>query len=155
MADASSVQRYFEDLAVGQEYRTGTVAVTADEAREFALRYDPQPFHVDPAAAAGSVFGGIIASGWLTAALTMRLMVLGEFGFGSGVIGLGIDTIKWPAPVRPGDTLAARMEILAARASESRPDFGVIKLRTTTVNQRGETVQVLVSNALVRRRPSA
>ena len=145
--------QYFEDLAVGRRYQGGEEEVTAEESLAFARRYDPQPFHVDPEAAAASVFGGIVASGWLTAALTMRLMVQGEFNFGPGVIGLGVDSLQWPAPVRPGDRLRVTLEVMALRASASRPDFGVVKLRTVTANQRGEPVQVMVSNALVRRRP--
>lgn len=144
---------YFEDLAVGKTYRNGTVPVTAEEVREFALRYDPQPFHTDENAARASVFGGLVASGWLTAALTMRLMVGSEFSFGSGVIGLGVDSLQWPRPVRPGDVLAVAVEVVAMRASQSKPGFGVVKIRTTTLNQRNEVVQVMVSNTLVRRKP--
>lgn len=143
---------FFEDLNVGQVHRTASIEVTADEVRAFAMRYDPQPFHTDPEAARESVFGGLVASGWMTAALTMRLMVTGEFGFGAGAIGLGVEMLQWPRPVRPGDTLTATVEVMAARASESKPAHGVVKLRTTTLNQRGETVQVMVSNVLFPRR---
>jgi acyl dehydratase len=143
---------HYEDLAVGRSFRTASIAVTAEEVAAFAARYDPQPFHLDPAAAKQSVFGGVVASGWMTAALTMRLMVQSEFSFGTGVVGLGVDTLKWPAPVRPGDTLTATIEVAAMRTSETKPGFGVVKLKTTTTNQRGETVQVMVSNVLVRRR---
>jgi len=145
---------YFEDLAVGAVFATPSVAVTAEEVRAFAARYDPQPFHLDEAAARASVFGGMVASGWMTAALTMRLMVQSEMRLGAGAVGLGIDALDWPRPVRPGDTLTARMEIEAVRPSETRPEFGVVKLRTTTRNQHGRRVQVLVSNILVRRRPA-
>jgi acyl dehydratase len=143
---------YYEDLALGRVYRTAAVDVTAEEIRTFAARYDPQPFHLDAAAAQESVFGGLVASGWLTAALTMRLMVQSEFRFGSGVVGLGVDTLKWPRPVRPGDRLTATIEITAMRVSASKPGFGVMKIKTTTANQREETVQVMVSNVLVRRK---
>lgn len=146
---------YFEDLAVGRIYRTASVEVAEEEAIAFALRYDPQPFHTDETAARGSVFGGLVASGWLTASLTMRLMVTGEFGFGSGVVGLGVDTLQWPKPVRPGDTLTATVEVVAARGSASKPTHGVVKLRTVTMNQHAEPVQVMVSNVLVQRREAA
>lgn len=143
---------YFEDLAAGARYRTGSVEVTAEEIVAFARRYDPQPFHLDAAAGEKSVFGGLIASGWLTAALTMRLMVHGEFTFGSGAIGLGIDSLRWPQPVRPGEVLSAEVEILGKRESHSRPAFGLVKMRTTTRNAAGQIVQAMVSNVLVPRR---
>lgn len=146
-------QLFFEDLAVGNVYRTGKVEVTAEEVRAFAARYDPQPFHLDEAAGRASVFGGLVASGWMTAGLTMRLMVTGEFGFGNGAVGLGVETLQWPRPVRPGDVLTAQVEVMAARASNSQPRHGIVKLRTTTINQAEETVQVMVSNVMVPRRP--
>lgn len=155
MTSAAKPELFFEDLAVGAAFGTPSVAVTAEEIRAFAERYDPQPFHLDEAAGRASVFGGLVASGWMTAALTMRLMVQSEMRLGAGAIGLGIDALDWPRPVRPGDTLTARMEIEAVRPSESRPEFGVVTLRTTTRNQHGRRVQVLVSNILVRRRPPA
>jgi acyl dehydratase len=128
------------------------VEVTAEEITSFAARYDPQVFHLDPEAAGQSVFGGLVASGWLTASLTMRLMVTSEFKFGRGVVGLGVDSLRWPAPVRPGDQLTAAVEIVAMRVSESKPKFGVVRIRTTTTNQHGTVVQTLVSNVLVERR---
>jgi acyl dehydratase len=146
-------QVYYEDLMIGRVYAAGSVDVTADEITRFASRYDPQPFHLDPAAAEKSVFGGLVASGWLTASLTMRLMVTSEFKFGAGVVGLGIDTLQWPRPVRPGDRLSATIEVTSLRASQSKPEHGVAKIRTMTTNQRGEIVQIMVSNILVPRRP--
>ncbi len=143
---------FYEDFAIGRVYRSASVDVTEEEIVQFASRYDPQPFHVDPVAAEKSVFGGLVASGWLTASLTMRLMVSSEIKFGTGVIGLGVDSVQWPLPVRPGDTLTATVEVTAMRTSESKPDFGLMKIRTTTANQRGETVQVMMSNVMVRRR---
>jgi len=140
---------HYEDLAVGRTYRTGAIEVTADDIRDFAARYDPQPFHLDAAAGERSVFGALVASGWLTAALTMRLMVTGEFTFGAGAIGLGVESLRWPAPVRAGDRLSATIEVLAMRLSESRPNFGVVKLQTKTTNQQGDVVQTMVSNVLV------
>jgi acyl dehydratase len=143
---------FYEDLTVGRVFVTASIEVTADEISRFASRYDPQPFHLDPIAAGQSVFGGLVASGWMTAALTMRLMVKSEFDFGSGVVGLGVDSLRWPRPVRAGDRLTAAIEVMATRASESKPGFGVVKLKTVTTNQRGEVVQTQVSNVLVPRR---
>lgn len=152
MADART-PIFFEDLTVGRTYRTDSVEVTAAEIASFAERYDPQPMHLDPVAARQSVFGGLVASGWMTAALTMRLMVLGEFHLGTGVVGLGVDTLQWPRPVRAGDRLTATVEVIAVRPSTSKPRFGLAKIRTTTANQNGEPVQVMVSNVLLPRRP--
>lgn len=145
----------FDDLVEGHVYRSATVAVTSEEIVAFATRYDPQPFHLDPVAAQRSVFGGLVASGWLTAALTMRLMVTSDFQLGGGAIGLGVESMVWPQPVRPGDVLNAEVEVLTKRASGSKPGFGIVKIRTTTRNQRGEAVQTMVSNILIRRRASS
>jgi acyl dehydratase len=143
---------YYEDLAIGRRFQTAAVEVTAADIAEFASRFDPQPFHLDEAAGRGSVFGGMVASGWLTGALTMRLMVQGEMKLAGGLIGLGIDSLQWPRAVRPGDRLTAATEVMEMRLSASKPDYGVVKLRTVTTNQAGETVQVLVANQLVLRR---
>ena len=143
---------YFEDLMVGSQHPCGDILVTDTEALAFAARYDPQPFHLDAEAGRRSVFGGLAASGWLTAALTMRLMVTGGLDLGDGAVGLGIDSLQWPRPVFPGDTLSVVVEALALRTSASRPTFGVAKFRTTTTNQRGEVVQLMTSNVLVPRR---
>ena len=143
---------YYDDLAVGRVFRTDSVEVTTEEIIEFARRYDPQVFHTDPVAAAETLFGGLVASGWLTAALTMRLMVLGEFHFGRGVVGLGVESLRWPKPVRPGDVLSATVEVAAMRVSESKPEHGIVRIATTTRNQHDEVVQTMVSNVLVRRR---
>lgn len=145
-------QMSYEDLVVGRVYTTGAIEVSREEAMAFATRYDPQPFHLDSAAAQQSVFGGIVASGWLTAALTMRLMVEGALGAGGGVVGLGIELLRWPLPVRPGDTLTAAVEVMAMRISESKPAWGVVKLRTVTTNQAGVMVQEMISNVLVPRK---
>lgn len=147
----TSGQMFYEDLSNGRTYRSAPIAVTLEEITTFAARYDPQPFHLDPEAGRESVFGGLVASGWLTASLTMRLMVKSEFRFGSGVIGLGVDSLRWPEPVRPGDTLTATVEVVAMRVSASQPEHGVVKIRTTTTNQRDDVVQVMISNVLVRR----
>ena len=152
MSISPAGQVYYEDLGIGRVYQTAAIEVTTEEITRFAARYDPQPFHLEEAAGRASLFGGLVASGWLTAALTMRLMVLGEFNFGSGVVGLGVETLQWPRPVRPGDVLSASIEVIGARTSASKPRHGIVKLKTTTNNQRGEPVQVMVSNVLVQRR---
>ena len=144
---------HYEDLAAGRIFRTGSVEVTAAQISAFAAQFDPQPFHMDPAAGEGSVFGGMVASGWLTGAITMRLMVDGEMRLAGGLVGLGIDQIQWPRAVRPGDRLTAATEVISMRPSASKPAYGVVKLRTTTTNQDGETVQVLVAHQLVLRQP--
>ena len=149
MADAL----HFEDLAPGQRYGSGKrIAVTADEVTGFASQYDPQPFHLDEEAGRTSVFGGLAASGWYTAALTMRLLVDSEFRPAGGIVGAGMDELRWPRPVHPGDELHIETEILEVRPSRSRPEQGLVKARTTTFNQRGEPVQVLVANLVMPRR---
>lgn len=125
--------------------------MTAREITEFAARFDPQPFHLDDAAARRTVFGGLVASGWHTAALTMRLLVDG-FPVAGGIIGLGMDELRWPAPLRPDDALHAEIEVLEARPSRSRPNSGLVKLRVTTRRQDGQAVQVTVPNLIVPRR---
>ncbi len=144
----------YEDLAVGRRFGTGEIAVTREEIVAFASRFDPQPFHLDAEAAGGSVFGGLVASGWLTGALTMKIMIEGELRLAGGHVGLGIDSIRWPRPVRPGDRLTAVTEVLEMRPSASRPGHGVVKFRTETLNQDRETVQVMVATQLVLRRPA-
>ena len=147
--------RFLEDFAPGQTYKSnGTVTVDADSIKAFAREYDPQPYHLDEAAAKDTLFKGLAASGWHTAALTMRLIVDGEMKPAGGVLGAGFDEFRWPKPVRPGDELRVESEILEVRPSKSRPDQGLIKVRTTTLNQKGEPVQVFVGNLIVPRRPA-
>jgi acyl dehydratase len=146
------VSRYLEDFAVGQKYATASLVVEAADIKAFAAQFDPQPFHLDEAAAAKTFFGGLAASGWHTAALTMRLLVDGEMQPAGGIIGAGFDEFRWPKPVRPGDTLRVESEILEVRESKSRPRQGLIKVRTTTLNQDGEAVQVFVGSLVVPRR---
>jgi len=143
---------YLEDLSVGQRFGSGTVRVSAEDIVRFAQDFDPQPFHLDPALAGQTLFGGLAASGWHTAALTMRLLVEGEFVPAGGFIGAGFDELAWPVPVRPGDELHVTSEILALRRSQSRPMQGVIKVRNLTINQNGETVQRAVGNLIVQAR---
>jgi acyl dehydratase len=144
---------YLEDLASGQIYRSGSLIVEADRVKAFAAEFDPQPFHLDEAAAAASLFGQLIASGWHTAALTMRLIVASDFKIAGGLIGMGVEEIRWPRPVRPGDTLSVESEVLEVRPSKSQPDRGVVKMRVTTRNQDGQPVMTQVTNLLVPRRP--
>lgn len=146
--------RYLEDLAVGQVFGSGSLTVTAEEIIAFAAQYDPQPFHLDDAAARQTMFGGLAASGWHTAALTMRLLVGGEFRPAGGIIGGGMDELRWPRPLCPGDTLRLETEVMEVRPSRSRPQQGLVKARTTTFNQHDEPVQVIVANLIVPRRPA-
>ena len=139
---------YLEDLAVGQIYRAGPRAVEAEEMLRFAREYDPQYFHTDPEAAKSSMFGGLIASGWLTAALTMRLLIEGGAPFADGVIGAGGE-LAWPRPVRPGDSLRIESEVLKITPSLSRPDRGNVICKTTTFNQNNEVVQTLTAKLIV------
>jgi len=143
---------YLEDFAPGQKYSTGTFRVTPEDIKEFAARFDPQPFHLDDEAARNSLFGGLAASGWHTAAITMKLLVEGELAPAGGIIGSGFDEFRWPRPVRPGDVLRVESEIVEVRVSKTRPRQGMIKVRTTTYNQDGEEVQVFVGNLVVARR---
>lgn len=144
---------YLEDIAVGHTFVTGSVTVTAEDIRTFARQFDPQPFHLDEVAAADSLFGGLAASGWHTAALTMRLLVAG-FPLAKGVIGAGGD-LAWPRPTRPGDTLTVHGEVLEVTPSRSRPDRGMLLVRNETRNQHGEPVQVFTVRIVVWRRPPA
>lgn len=145
---------HLDDLEPGQTWTTGSHTITADEVREFAARFDPQPFHLDDDAARRSLFAGLAASGWHTAAVTMRLQVEGGPPIAGGLIGAGAQ-IGWPRPTYPGDTLRATCEIMAVRPSRSRPDRGLVTMLTTTVNQRGEVVQTLTATLVVPRRPGA
>ena len=148
-------ERYLEDYAVGQTFGSGRMRVDKERIKAFAAEFDPQPFHLDEALAAGTIFRGLAASGWHTAALTMRLLVDGELKPAGGIVGTGFDEFRWPRPVRPGDELHVESEILEVRPSKSRPDQGLIKVRTTTLNQNNEAVQVQVGNLLVPRKAPA
>jgi acyl dehydratase len=141
--------RYLEDFSPGQKFGSGKLRVERERIKSFAAEFDPQPFHLDEQAAENSLFKGLAASGWHTAALTMRLLVESELKPAGGIIGAGFDEFRWPRPVRPGDELRVESEVLEVRASKSRPDQGVIKVRTTTLNQDGEPVQVSVGNLIV------
>ena len=144
---------YLEDFAVGQIFRSGSRRVTEAEIKAFAKEFDPQPFHLDNDAAKATMFGGLAASGWHTMALTMRLLVDGGAPIAGGIIGAGAEELRWPRPVRPGDELTVESEVLEIRPSRSRPTQGLMKMRSTTLNQNNEPVQVFVANLLVPRRP--
>jgi acyl dehydratase len=145
---------HFEDYAVGQTFGSGRLKVDADQIKAFAAAFDPQPFHLDEETAKGTFFKGLAASGWHTAALTMRLLAESPIKPDIGIIGAGGE-ISWPKPVRPGDELRLESEILEVRPSQSRPDRGMIKVRTTTLNQNGDAVQILIANLIVTRRGAA
>ncbi len=142
---------YLEDLRVGQRFESAKRVVTADEIKAFARAFDPQPFHLDETAAAATIFGGLAASGWHTAALTMRLLV-DSSTIAGGVVGAGVE-IAWPRPTRPGDELQVFSEVMEITPSRSKPDRGSVILKSETRNQRGEAVQVLTSRMIVPRRP--
>jgi acyl dehydratase len=145
---------YFEDFVVGATFDTHAVTVTAAEIIEFATKYDPQPMHTDPAAAE-KITGGLIASGWHTASMTMGLLINGrQYTPAPGTLGLGFDKLRWNKPVRPGDTLRLKLEVIATRESESRPGWGIITNRFVTFNQHGEPVQEMQSSAIVPKRPA-
>jgi acyl dehydratase len=146
--------RYLEDFSVGQTFRSRSLRVDEDGIKRFAAEFDPQPFHLDDSAARASLFGGLAASGWHTAAMTMRLLVESDVQPVGGIIGAGFDEFRWPRPVRPGDELRIEAEVLEVRPSKSRPEQGMIKLRTTTLNQKNEPVQISVGNLVVPRRPA-
>lgn len=142
---------YFEDLAVGQKFRSATLRVEEAAIVAFAREFDPQPFHLEDAAARDSIFGGLAASGWHTAAMTMRLCVASEFRPAGGIVGVGGE-LNWLKPVRPGDELRVEVEVLETRVSKSRPKQGVVRVRLTTSNQNGETVQTFTPTLFVDRR---
>ncbi|OLU17539.1 dehydratase [Pseudomonas sp. PA1(2017)] len=144
---------YLDDLTPGQRFTGATRArVDEDAIKAFAREFDPQPFHLDNEAARQSLFGSLAASGWHTAALTMRLLVDCEPKLAGGIIGAGFDELRWPLPVRPGDELRVELEVLEVRPSRSKPTQGLVKLRTTTLNQHDQVVQVSVGNLVVQRR---
>ncbi|WP_191058903.1 MaoC family dehydratase [Geminicoccus harenae] len=143
---------FLDDLTVGQRFVSGTKRVETQDIKAFAQEFDPQPFHLDEVAAEGSLFGGLAASGWHTAAVTMRLLVEGGAPLAGGLIGAGAE-VAWPRPTRPGDLLTVTSEVLEIRPSRSRPDRGMVTLRSETRNQDGEIVQTLVAKLVVPRRP--
>ena len=144
---------YLDDFRVGDVIKGGSLHVDVAMIKEFAAKYDPQPFHLDEEAAAASFFKGLAASGWHTAALTMRLIVESGVPVSGGVIGAG-GTINWPKALRPGEAIRLESEILEVRPSKSRPDRGMVKVRFTTFDSTGDVVQVLVADLVALRRPA-
>ena len=144
---------YFDDLKVGDTFTTGTQEVSAADIKRFAAEFDPQPFHLDDEAARDTMFGGLAASGWHTAAITMRLLVSGGPKLANGVLGAGGE-IEWKKPTRPGDVLHVESEIVELTPSRSRTDRGMLVLRSRTINQHGEVVQNLTAKLVVARRPA-
>lgn len=143
---------YWEDFHPGKEIDLGEYEVTRDEILEFARRYDPQPFHTDEDAARDSIYGGLIASGWHTCAMMMRLLCDAVLSNAASLGSPGVESVRWLKPVRPGDTLRARMRILETRASRSKPDRGIIKSHWEVENQDGETVMTMEGIGMYRRR---
>jgi len=145
-------QRYFEDYTPGQVYELGTVTVSEAEIIDFARQFDPQYFHIDPEKAKSSRFGGIIASGWHTIGVTMRLYVDHFLSHVASLASPGIDEIRWPNPVRPGDILKVRVSVLEARPSGSKPDRGVVRAKIEAINQRNEQVLSMIGISILGRR---
>ncbi len=142
---------YLDDMQIGDSYTSGEHALDEAQIIAFASQFDPQPFHLEHEAAKASMFGGLAASGWHTVAITMRLMVTSGLPIAGGIIGAGAE-VQWPRPTRPGDVLHVVSEIIEIVPSKSRPDRGMVTARSTTFNQRGETVQVLTAKMVVPRR---
>jgi acyl dehydratase len=145
---------FLDDLHVGQRFASASHVVDADQIKRFAAEFDPQPFHLDEDAAANSPFAGLAASGWHTAALTMRLLLMGGAPIAGGIVGAGGE-IAWPRPTRPGDALQVVSEVMEIRPSRTKPDKGIVLLRSETRNQRDEVVQVLTAKLVVPRKPQA
>jgi acyl dehydratase len=143
---------YLDDMQVGQKFTSGTYLMSEDRIKQFATEFDPQPFHLDEAAAQASVFKGLAASGWHTAAVAMRLLVTGGLPFAAGAIGMGGE-IEWPRPTRPGDILQVESEIVEIIPSRSKPNQAIIKVRSTTKNQKAEPVQIFTAKILAFKRP--
>jgi acyl dehydratase len=145
-------ERYLEDFAVGQKFSSGRLLIEGERIRAFAAEFDPQPFHLDEAAARRSFFGELTASGWYTAAVSMRLLMETGLNPAGGYIGAGADGFRWPRPVRPGDELHVECEVVEVRPSVSRPDRGLIKVRMATLNQDDEAALMYIANMVVPRR---
>ena len=149
-----AIKYYWEDFPTGRVVELGSVVVDEAEVLAFARRYDPQPFHVDPEAAKASIYGGLIASGWHTCAMVMRLMCDSHILESASLGSPGVDKIRWLKPVRPGDTLTGRMVVTEARASQSKPDRGTVYSRWEIFNQHGEQVMSMEGMGMYRRRNS-
>jgi acyl dehydratase len=146
--------RYLEDLKPGQAFESRRHTISQDEIVAFARQFDPQPFHTDPEAAKKSFFGHLIASGWHTAALTMKMLTEAEIDLAGGIIGAGMEDLRWPTPLVPGDTIHARVEILESRASKSRPEIGIVRARIRSLREDGTAVQEMIANLIVPSKPA-
>ncbi len=142
---------YFEDYAPGRIYETVAIDVTAEAIVAFAREFDPQPFHLSEEAGRASIFGGLVASGWHTCALAMKLFIGSEFAPAAGSVGMGVDAIRWPRPLRPGDSVRLRLEVLETRVSSSRKDMGLGRIEMTLFNQHGEPVLNQVARVMIPR----
>jgi acyl dehydratase len=145
--------RYLEDLKPAHAFESRKHTITEEAIVTFAKEFDPQPFHVDPAAAKASFFGKLIASGWHTAALTMKMLTEAEMDLAGGIIGAGMEDLKWPTPLVPGDTIHVRVEILDSRASKSRPEIGIVRARVRALRDDGTAVQEMIANLIVPTKP--
>ena len=152
--DVAGRRLYLDDLQVGQRFTSGTHAIDEAQIKAYARQFDPQPFHLDDAAAKGTLFGGLVASGWHTASITMSLLVGSGLPLAGGILGAGGE-VTWPQPVRPGDVLSVVSEIQEITPSRSRPERGMVKVRSETRNQRGEAVQIMLARLVVPRRIGA
>ena len=154
MSPSPTQDLYFEDFYVGQKFLSaGSARVSAEEIKEFGQKYDPQPFHLDEAAGQGSFFKGLAASGWLTAAIVMRLRVQSIKVFG-GMIGAGVEEMRWTEPVRPNDTIRTEIEVVGVRHSNSRPNYGIVRTRTLAYNQNNVVVLRSTVNFLAPLKPA-
>jgi acyl dehydratase len=154
MTQSKTEPLYLEDIYPGQRFTSNTHTIDEAQIKSFAKQFDPQPFHLDDEAAQDTLFAGLAASGWHTAAITMRLQVESGLPISGGIIGAGGE-LSWPRPTRPGDILFVESEVVEVKPSRSRPDRGMITVRSETRNQRGEVVQILTARLVVPRRPSA
>ncbi|WP_321499652.1 MaoC family dehydratase [Breoghania sp.] len=143
---------YLEDVAIGSKFGSPTYKVGADDIVGFAAEFDPQVFHLDEEGAKETFFGQLVASGWHTASITMRLLVLSDFNPAGGIVGAGVEEIRWVRPLVPGDALTLEITALESIPSQTNPDRGMIRLRVVTLNQRKQTVQVMVPKLVMQRR---
>lgn len=146
------IERYLQDLHVGDRFNSGEYEVSEVAIVNFAREFDPQIFHLDPHRAKATIFQGLVASGWHTAAITMRLLVTSDLKLAGGAVGLGVDELRWPNPVRPGDRLRVELEIVEVRLSRTKPDRGIVRINYATRNQKNEIVMTLTATALVPKR---
>jgi acyl dehydratase len=151
--EASMQKRYFEDFKVGDRFQSPGITVTEAQVVDFAMRFDPQVFHLDAEAARGTPYGGLIASGFHTIALTFRLFLMTGALSAASLGSPGVDELRWLRPVRPGDTLHVKGEVVSTEPSASRSDRGMVRIRYTTFNQRGEQVLSMIGNQIIGRRP--